>query len=515
MFFKRIFGSACLAAASIAALALPVKGTAHLVSAKTSSTTSAAPHYALIDVGTFGGPDAGLDLPGRPITSQRAVIGTADTTTRDADSSTNSLLGVADPFVSHAFSWQDGHLTDLGALPGNNSSAVFDINSSGIGAGWSETGAIDPVLSYPASHAVRFEHGAVQDLGTLPGGTESFAFAINDNGQIAGIGNNGVPDQFLGPAFFKWSTQVRSFIWQNGALHDLGTLGGPDTVMAWLNAKGQVAGDSYTNDTPNAATGVPTMHPFLWQNGQMHDLGSLGGTASATFWLNDNGEVVGQGNLVGDHTYHPFLWDGTQLRDLGTLGGAYGSAGHINDEGDVTGWATTPGDTIAHTFLWKNGTMTDLAGAGNSLCTYPEWLNNDDLAVGGSCTSGVSEALLWTGGRQYDLSKLVSPTDVQLTEALFISNSGEIIARGDLANGHHHVFLLMPLGPNACGVPKLKGKSLTAAKRSITSHDCAVGTIRRASSRRIKRGRVISQKPKAGSWLKHGSRIALVVSKGS
>jgi len=507
MNWRPTLGLAVLTGMLVAVL-LPALSEAH------PTGVSAAPHYALIDVGTFGGPHAELDLPGVPITSQGAVIGTADTTTHDADSSSNGLLGAADPFVSHAFSWRDGHLTDLGALPGNNSSAVFEINRSGVGAGWSETGAMDPLLPLPASHAALFDHGAVQDLGTLPGGTESFAVAINDNGEVAGIGNDGVPDQFLGPEFFNWDTQVRSFVWQNGAMHDLGTLGGPDTVMAWLNARGQVAGDSYTNDTPNASTGRPTMHPFLWDSGHMRDLGSLGGTASGTNWLNDSGEVVGQSNLSGDDTYHPFLWDGTRLRDLGTLGGAYGSAGHVNDAGDVTGWATLAGDATAHTFLWKNGTMTDLTGAGNALCTHPEWLNNHDEAVGGTCTAGVSEALLWTGGHQYDLNKLVGPTDVQLAEALFINDSGEITARGDVPNGHQHVFLLMPLGPNACGVPNLKGRPLTAAKRSIKAHNCAVGTIRRATSRTIKRGRVISQKPKPGSWRKDESKVSLVVSKG-
>lgn len=65
-----------------------------------------------------------------------------------------------------------------------------------------------------------------------------------------------------------------------------------------------------------------------------------------------------------------------------------------------------------------------------------------------------------------------------------------------------------------CLVPKLTGKTLSAAKRSLTAHDCRVGKIKHAKSRKVKKGRVISQKPKAGSRLRHGAKVNLVVSKG-
>jgi serine/threonine-protein kinase len=63
-------------------------------------------------------------------------------------------------------------------------------------------------------------------------------------------------------------------------------------------------------------------------------------------------------------------------------------------------------------------------------------------------------------------------------------------------------------------VPKLKGKILSAAKRAIKSHACSVGKITHAASRSVKKGHVISQKPKPGSRLKHGAKVNLVVSRG-
>ena len=69
-----------------------------------------------------------------------------------------------------------------------------------------------------------------------------------------------------------------------------------------------------------------------------------------------------------------------------------------------------------------------------------------------------------------------------------------------------------PIQP--CVVPKLKGRSLVAAKRSIKSHGCAVGKIERVRSRTTRRGHVISQRPKFGRTLRHGTKVNLRVSSG-
>jgi hypothetical protein len=68
--------------------------------------------------------------------------------------------------------------------------------------------------------------------------------------------------------------------------------------------------------------------------------------------------------------------------------------------------------------------------------------------------------------------------------------------------------------PKRCVVPKVKGKTLKAAKRAIRAHACTTGRIKHAASRTVKKGRVISQKPKPGRRLKHGAKVNLVVSKG-
>jgi probable HAF family extracellular repeat protein len=225
-------------------------------------------------------------------------------------------------------------------------------------------------------------------------------------------------------------------------MRDLGTLGGDDTVEINMNAHGQITGASYTNNPTDGS--FPTMDPYLWENGHMRDLGSLGGTFGfpGDDGLNDHGEVVGDSNVAGDQSFHPFLWDGGRMLDLGTLGGDFGHANSITDGGDIAGWATQPGNKTAHAVLWKRRVMTDLTGVGSSQCTFASGINVRDQVVGGTCNE--SDALLWADGKQYDLNTLIAPSALHLNSAEYISDSGEIVGHGTLPNGDQRVFLLIP-----------------------------------------------------------------------
>jgi uncharacterized delta-60 repeat protein len=65
-----------------------------------------------------------------------------------------------------------------------------------------------------------------------------------------------------------------------------------------------------------------------------------------------------------------------------------------------------------------------------------------------------------------------------------------------------------------CAVPRLKGKGLNEAKTALRNARCALGKITRAFSSTITRGRVMGQKPGAGTWHKPGTKVSLVISKG-
>ena len=98
----------------------------------------------------------------------------------------------------------------------------------------------------------------ITDLGTLPGGNESVAVAVNERGEIVG-----------------WSATTRSdahgFYWQEGKMRDLGTLGGLRSFAVAINERGQIVGHA---DTGAKDDGWPVYNAFLWQSGKMRDLGT-------------------------------------------------------------------------------------------------------------------------------------------------------------------------------------------------------------------------------------------------
>ncbi|HEV3478296.1 MAG TPA: S8 family serine peptidase [Gaiellaceae bacterium] len=66
-----------------------------------------------------------------------------------------------------------------------------------------------------------------------------------------------------------------------------------------------------------------------------------------------------------------------------------------------------------------------------------------------------------------------------------------------------------------CTVPRLRGLTLAAAKRSLRSRGCRLGRVTKAYSRRVRRGRLVAQRPGPGLRLRRGAKIAVVLSRGS
>ncbi len=82
-----------------------------------------------------------------------------------------------------------------------------------------------------------------------------------------------------------------------------------------------------------------------------------------------------------------------------------------------------------------------------------------------------------------------------------------------IANGGNTVSVLLNR-PGLCTVQDVKRQTLPTAKRTIARANCRVGKIRRIYSTRVRRGRVISQKPKPGMVLPKRGKVNLVVSRG-
>ena len=125
-----------------------------------------------------------------------------------------------------------------------------------------------PALA-PAALAVQY---TITDLGTL-GGTQSFAYGINNSGQVVGYSDTSSGNQ-------------HAFLYSGGVMQDLGTLGGTSSGANGINNSGQVVGGSF----PSSGHG----HAFLYSGGVMQDLGTLSGRAgSGANGINTSGQVVG------------------------------------------------------------------------------------------------------------------------------------------------------------------------------------------------------------------------------
>ena len=432
-----------------------------------SDSSTSHHHYKLIDMGTFGGPQSGVN--GEPsvnvINSAGTVVGVADTSGPTPVPGCFNPIGNLDCFISHAFVWRGEGVKDLGTLPGGNYSFAAAINQRGQIAGTSENDQIDPVSGNPEFHAVLWQNDKILDLGTL-GGTASFAATLNDRGQVIGEALNDVPDplSILGLGDGTTLTQTRAFLWERGKMLDLGTLGGADSWAMFVNDRGQVAGTSFTTDVVDPNTGAPQSNAFLWEDGKMKDLGNLGGTngflgPQFVEALNNRGQVVGLMALPGEQIIHPFLWDGEKLSDLGSFGGSFSTASGINDAGEVVGYSYFSGDLVKHAFLWKNGVMTDLGTVGADPCSFAYNINSKGQIVGGSQNAmcdPFTHAVLWENGEPgVDLNTLIpSNTNLQLIVAYWINDRGEIVGLGHdptCPNGDScdaHAFVLIPCDEN-------------------------------------------------------------------
>jgi probable HAF family extracellular repeat protein len=150
---------------------------------------------------------------------------------------------------------------------------------------------------------------------------------------------------------------------------DLGTLGGTTSTAYGINDLGQIVGQSYLEGGPN--------HAFLYTGGVMLDLGTLdldnpGGTSSRAYAINNSGQIVGRASTAEGDT-HAFLYVGVPgaggvMHDLGTLvlpENAFDSEAHaINNSGQIVGWSMINANPQIYHAFRLYGTMADLGTLG-------------------------------------------------------------------------------------------------------------------------------------------------------
>jgi probable HAF family extracellular repeat protein len=332
---------------------------------------------------------------------------------------------------------QDGqsrrlHHYRITVLPtlGGTFSQAFGISDEGwINGGSTLTGD-------GAVHAFFWRSGIMTDLGTLGGPNSNSYFPLNDSGEVAGLAETSNADP-NGEDFCFFGTYLTClpFVWKNGVMTALPTLGGNNGNALEVNNRGQVAGVT-ENSTPDPTCSAPfflQFKPVIWENGEVKELPTFPGDPDGTAGeINDNGQAAGgSGNCTSNPFAHALLWFRGRAIDLGNLGGAMNNvAEDINNRAQVVGASDLPGDTTAHAFLWQNGIMTDLGTLPGDVSSGATGINDKSLIVGNSCdVNSNCRAFIYEGGIMTDLNTLTTNG----SSLFLLDASGGTNSRGEVA----------------------------------------------------------------------------------
>ena len=372
------------------------------------------------DMATSGARIVTLGSSGSSVLKANLTAPKASTTVEQFADSTDASLHNGDLGSLRYF------LTDLGTLGGTQSFA-YAVNDLGqvVGSSW--------IAGDTASHSFLYSNGKMKDLYPLNSGTVQTVgpTGINLFGQIAsGLTENGV----YVPAILNSAT---------GNLTLIGSLGSNGTatfgVATSVNNLGAATGYSYVDNF--------NRHAFLFQGGSISDLGSFGGFSSGAS-INDWGQVVGSASDSPSGVAHAFLDVNGTLNDLDPATESYATS--INDLGQVVGKFLTPDQTATHAFFYSQGSFSDIGLAGSSE-TDAMAINTLGQIVGTVFLADGQSAFLLEGGRFFDLNSLIpAGAGWNLQWAFDANNLGQIVGYG-LVNHKFRAYLLTPaLSPAQC-----------------------------------------------------------------
>jgi len=387
------------------------------------------------------------------------------------------------------------------AQPGKSGYTVVDLGRIGTSPGGPSVVADDALAGGSAStpdgtvlHAVLWYKGQTFDLGKAGvGHPNSVALGLNNRGEVVGhadtISTNGAND-FCGynADGFPSATACLPFLWQNGVMKPLPTLGGANGIANKINNHGQAVGLAETSIS-DAGCPVSRFEPVVWEYGGVRRLSiSLPGSSDAyglAAAINDNGQIVGSSGKCGpffppaqDYLVenHALLWDrdGTP-HDLGNLGGAGSFAGNhacsVNNRGQVAGHSDLKGNTAFHGFLWTEASgMVDLGALPGDPMSLANGINDAGVVVGASIGTGLStfSAVRWDNGVISDLNKLVTANSsgLYLLVATWVNSGGEITGVAAGSDGLH-AFLATPGSSETSSLASQSRPVLTGPAREL------------------------------------------------
>jgi probable HAF family extracellular repeat protein len=112
--------------------------------------------------------------------------------------------------------------------------------------------------------------------------------------------------------------------------------GGFGSAAEAINNSGWVVGSYDAGGTP-ALPGSATARAFLCRNGTTYDIGTLGGTFSGAFDINNCGQIVGSSTAIiedlGNTPFEVFLYQNGKMQAIGGKFAPYTVPWAINDNG--------------------------------------------------------------------------------------------------------------------------------------------------------------------------------------
>lgn len=336
------------------------------------------------------------------------AIAAPPSTTASATASPSSYSFASGP----GGTWQVT-ITDLGTLPGGIYSSAYAINDTGkiVGMAYDSNGALK---------TVQWLNGQISTIPGLSPSAASVPDDVNDAGEISGR-----QQVFSGGIYY-------GIYWDAGnhAFELPGIPGGLSNLVRAhaINASGQIAG--------MGQQGAPNYfgHAAVWsKNAFQTDLGFMGGGSfSEAYGINDLGEVVGVA-AVANTNQHAFFWKNGQFTDLSSWsgGGASSIAYGINNHGMIVGLNAS----VASTF--SNGAVHPLPMPPGISAFTPAIDINDSGDIIATASKGypLDVGVLWRNGVPIDLGTLPGGT---ISRARRINQTGEIVGEANAANGFFH-----------------------------------------------------------------------------
>ncbi len=308
--------------------------------------------------------------------------------------------------------------TDLGALGGTESYA-YGVNNSGQVVGWAN---FNPAIGN--EHAFLYAQGTMTDLGTL-GGTYSDAYGINTSGQIVGTAATAVGGRHA----FSCNG--------SGSLQDISQ--SPfitSAVAVSVNSDGKAVGYVVRSGSP---------YSVLFSGGTVSDISSTlpPSPNNAATDINDKGQIVGWRSDYNGTGSNGYLYSGGTAT---TLAGVW-TCEAINNSGQVVGASDPNGDIPSQPILYQNGTLQNLTVPAGFAGGWAHNINNHGQIVGSLLTAAWQDdgGFLYSDGVMENLQSLISSSSgwTMLTPTA-ISDDGFIVGQGRNASGQLHAFLLTP-----------------------------------------------------------------------